>query len=135
METNDYKRIVESFLQAVIREDVEDMRPLVRDDVVWWVPASSAIRFKMPRRLAGWSNIPWLGGAGWKGFEPGTSSIVVHHMVSENELVSAHYSRTAKLVGGADYEAEYNILFRLVGGQIAEVWEIADTATAMGFVR
>jgi ketosteroid isomerase-like protein len=46
--------------------------------------------------------------------------------------VSAHYNRSAKRVDGADYDTEYNILFRLADGRVVEVWEIADTATAFG---
>ena len=38
----------------------------------------------------------------------------------------------AKSLDGSDYDTEYNILFRLTDGRIAEVWEIADTAKAFG---
>jgi ketosteroid isomerase-like protein len=60
--------------------------------------------------------------------------------VAEGELVSAHYRRTAQLVGkgavaGGGYDTEYNILFRLADGRIAEVWEIADTAAAFASRR
>jgi ketosteroid isomerase-like protein len=70
--------------------------------------------------------------ARWKGFEPGSSVLTIHHLVGEGDLVSAHYQRSATRRGGAAYDAEYNILFRLADGRIVEVWEIADTATAFG---
>jgi len=126
---------IERFLPALVADDTEAMRPLVHDDVVWWVPASSAEKFGLDRPLVGWDMIDWFGGNGWKAFVPDTSVLTVHHLVTEGDLVSAHYRRTARLVGngGVDiggYDAEYNILFRLVDGRIAEVWEVADTAAA-----
>ena len=127
--------MIERFLPALVEDDADAMRPLVHDDVVWWVPTSSAAKFGLDRPLVGWDSIDWLGGDGWKAFVPGSSVLTLHHLVAEGDLVSAHYRRTARLVGrgGADigsYDAEYNILFRLVDGRIAEVWEVADTAAA-----
>jgi len=129
------RAVIERFLPALVADDSKAMRPLVHDDVVWWVPASSAEKFGLDRPLVGWDMIDWFGGNGWKAFVPGTSVLTVHHLVTEGDLVSAHYRRTARLVGngGVDiggYDAEYNILFRLVAGRIAEVWEVADTAAA-----
>jgi ketosteroid isomerase-like protein len=126
------KQVVEVVLQADPDGDVEAVHPHYRDDVIWWVPTSAAARFHLPRPLSGWNMIPWLGGPGWKAFEPGTSSISIHHTVAEEGLVSAHFTRTAQRRGGGDYEVEYNLLYRLIDGQIAEVWEIADTAAAFG---
>jgi ketosteroid isomerase-like protein len=128
------KEVVQTVIEAVVHEDVEAVRAHFRDDVTWWVPSSAAIKFRLPRPMSGWTTIPWLGGPGWKGFEPGTSSIVIHHAVAEGGLVSVHFNRSAKRRGGGDYEVEYNLLFRMVDGQVAEVWEIADTAAAFGFV-
>ncbi len=128
------KRVVETALQAVVHEDIEAVHPLFRDDVIWWVPPSAGVKFHLPRPLREWGRIPWLGGPGWKAFEPGTSSIVIHHAIAEGGFVSVHFNRTAKRLGRGDYDVEYNLLFRLVDGQVAEVWEIADTATAFGLV-
>jgi hypothetical protein len=84
--------------------------------------------------MSGWDTIPWLGGRGWKAFEPGTSTVLIHHAVAEGGFVSVHFNRNATRLGGGDYDVEYNLLFRLVAGQVAEVWEIADTAAAFGLV-
>ena len=124
--------VVVDFLRALVDDDVEAMRPLVDDGVVWWVPASAAARYRIDRPLVGWGNIPWLGGAGWKGFEPGSSTLTIHHVVAEDDLVAVHYNRAARRTGGGTYAAEYHLLFRLAGGRIAEVWEIVDTAAAFG---
>jgi ketosteroid isomerase-like protein len=124
------KETVERFFHA--NGDVEAVRPLFADDVVWWVPASATRVLKLDRRLAGWDAIPWLGGGGFGAFEPGTSTFHLHHLVAEGDLVSAHFNRTARLSDGSPYDTEYNILFRLRDGLIAEVWEVADTAAAFG---
>ena len=126
------KTVVEEFIVALVNDDPDTVRSVTRDDITWWVPASAAIRFKLPRPLIGWENIPWLGGPGWKGFEPGSSSIHIHHLVAQDGLVSAHYNRRATRLGGGNYDVEYNMLFRLDNGAVAEVWEIVDTATAFG---
>jgi hypothetical protein len=94
------------------------------------VPQSGVDLYGLARRMVGWDNVPWFGGEGWKGFRPGTSKVLVHHMVAEDDLVSAHYNREALRLNGSPYDTEYNILFRFEGGQIAEVWEVADTANA-----
>jgi ketosteroid isomerase-like protein len=132
MATNENKAVVERFLHALVQDDTRTMRPLVRDEVIWWVPPSASRRFGIERPLQGWDDIDWLGGDGWKGFVPGSSVLTVHHLVADGDLVSAHYNRAAKRLDGSDYDTEYNILFRLAEGRIAEVWEIVDTAQAFG---
>ena len=128
--TETRKATVARVLQALVDDEGHTTRDVVRDDVVWWVPASAATQFGLPRPLQGWDDIPWFGGPGWKGFEPGSSTLEIQHLVGEDDLVSAHYRRTARRVGGDPYDAEYNVLFRFDGDRIAEVWEVADTAAA-----
>jgi ketosteroid isomerase-like protein len=132
MNTDENKELVERLLHALVQEDTQATRPLVHDEVIWWVPPSASQRFGLERPLRGWDDIDWLGGDGWKGFQPGSSVLTIHHLVADGDLVSAHYNRSAKRVDGADYDTEYNILFRLADGRVVEVWEIADTATAFG---
>ncbi len=132
MSTDTNKEIVAGILHALVEDDAAAMRPVVHDDVIWWVPASASKRFGLGRPLQGWDDIDWFGGDGWKGFQAGSSVLTIHHLVAEGDLVSAHYHRSATRLDGADYDAEYNILFRLVDGLVVEVWEIADTAQAFG---
>jgi ketosteroid isomerase-like protein len=124
------KQIVTEFLHALIDDDAATMRPLVADDVRWWVPQSAAKSYGLARPLDGWAQVPWFGGDGWKGFQPGTSTITIHHLVAEDDLVTAHYNRHALRANGNVYESEYNLLFRFDGDLIAEVWEVVDTAQA-----
>ena len=129
------KALVDRFLHALVDEDSDAMRPLVHDDVMWWVPASSAEKFHLDRPLVGWNGIPWFGGEGWKAFAPGSSVLEIRHLVAEDDLVSAHYRRTAERAHGGRYDAEYNILFRFADDRIVEVWEVADTAAAFSTSR
>ena len=122
------KQAVTEFLTALVNDDSAAMRPLVSDDVTWWVPQSASVAFGLDRPLEGWNQVPWFGGDGWKGFRPGTSEVTVHHLVAEDEFVSAHYNRRALRPNGKVYDAEYNILFRFRDDLIVEVWEVADTA-------
>jgi ketosteroid isomerase-like protein len=124
------KETVSTFLHALIGEDAATMRRLVADEVRWWVPQSSSEAYGMARPLDGWADVPWFGGDGWKGFQPDTSKIVIHHLVADGDLVSAHYNRTAVRANGNPYDCEYNILFRFDGDLIIEVWEVVDTAQA-----
>jgi ketosteroid isomerase-like protein len=124
------KEVVTEFLAALVNDDSATMRPLVDDDVKWWIPQSAAVAFGLARPLDGWSNVPWFGGEGWKGFKPGSSRVIVHHLVAEDDFVSAHYNRTALRANGNVYDTEYNILFRFRDDLIVEVWEIVDTAQA-----
>jgi len=125
------KQAVTEFLVALVNDDSVAMRPLVADDVKWWVPQSAAVAYGLARPLDGWKQVPWFGGDGWKGFKPGTSQVTIHHLVAEGEFVSAHYNRTTRRVhGDSVYDAEYNILFRFRDDRIVEVWEVVDTAQA-----
>jgi ketosteroid isomerase-like protein len=125
------KQAVTEFLIALVNDDRVAMRPLVADDVKWWVPQSAVSAFGLVRPLEGWEQVPWFGGVGWKGFKPGTSQVTIHHLVAEDEFVSAHYNRRAVRANGNDvYDAEYNILFRFRDDLIVEVWEVVDTAQA-----
>jgi ketosteroid isomerase-like protein len=124
------KQVVSEFLTALVNDDSAAMRPLVADEVKWWIPQSGAVAYGLARPLDGWEQVPWFGGDGWKGFKPNTSHLEIHHVVAEDDLVSAHYSRTALRANGNAYEAEYNILFRFSDDLIVEVWEVVDTAQA-----
>ncbi len=135
MTSDERKALIEQFLHALVAEDANAMHPMVHDDVTWWVPASSAEKFHLDRPLVSWDGIPWFGGEGWKAFVPGSSVLEIRHLIAEDELVSAHYRRTAQRVHGGEYDAEYNILFRFAGDRIAEVWEVADTAAAFATSR
>jgi ketosteroid isomerase-like protein len=131
MSTQRRKQAVSEFLTALVNDDSAAMRPLVAADVKWWVPQSAALAFGLDRPLDGWDRVPWFGGDGWKGFKPGTSHVTIHHLVAEDEFVSAHYNRTALRANGNNYDSEYNMLFRFRDDLIVEVWEIVDTAQAL----
>jgi ketosteroid isomerase-like protein len=124
------KQVVTVFLHALIEDDTTAMRRLVADDVKWWVPQSASLAYGLARPLDGWSQVPWFGGEGWKGFQAGTSKINIHHLVAEDEFVAAHYNRNALRANGNVYDSEYNLLFRFDGDLIVEVWEVVDTAQA-----
>ena len=54
-----HKELVARFLHALVRDDSQTMRPLVRDDVIWWVPSSASRKFGLDRPLQGWDDIDW----------------------------------------------------------------------------
>jgi len=126
--TAHHKDVVRRFLDALVELDSAAMRPMVHDDVRWWVPRSGTAFPGLTRPLEGWAGVPWLGGDGYAGFEPGTSAVTIHHLVAEDDLVSVHYNRTATRSNGTAYDNEYNMLFRFRDGCIVEVWEVVDTA-------
>jgi ketosteroid isomerase-like protein len=131
MSIQERKQAVTQFLAGLVNDDSAALRPLVADDVKWWVPQSAAVAFGLARPLDGWEQVPWFGGEGWKGFKPGTSRVSIHHLVAEDEFVSAHYNRTARRAhDDSIYDVEYNILFRFRDDLIVEVWEVVDTAQA-----
>jgi len=58
------------------------------------------------------------------------SHVTIHHLVADDEFVSAHYNRSALRANGNLYDTEYNILFRFRDDLIVEVWEVVDTSQA-----
>jgi ketosteroid isomerase-like protein len=128
------KALVRRFLEAFGDADKETLQKLVREDVRWWVPPSVAA-LGLARPLDGWADIPWFGGPGSGSFRPGTTEWVFHHVVAEDGLVAVHMNRRAVGANGKPYDNEYHWLFRCQDGQIAEVWEVLDTAHAFSLLE
>jgi ketosteroid isomerase-like protein len=128
-----HKEAVRRFLDALGRNDRQALRPIVGDNVRWWVQPSVEAR-GLSRPLMGWEAVPWLGGGGSTAFRPGTTHWTIHHVLEEGDLVAVHMNRQAVGANGRPYDNEYHWLFRFEEDLIVEVWEILDTAYAFAIL-
>ena len=123
------KRLILTFLQAIAEGDSDKMRGALRPDAQWWVPPSG--KSHIPYPIEGADGVVRLvSGQTLNSFMPGTTTWTARHLVEDGDMISAHVNRDARGSNGNPYENEYNLLFRLVDGQIAEAWEVVDTVHA-----
>jgi predicted SnoaL-like aldol condensation-catalyzing enzyme len=52
----------------------------------------------------------------------------LHALVADGELVSAHFDFKARPLRGGELDTPANFMFRCVGDEIVETWEVLDTA-------
>jgi ketosteroid isomerase-like protein len=129
MSTEQMKRTVRQFLDAMGRYDVESLQSLLTDDARWWVPPSAAGHLERP--VVGCSRVAQLaGGQLTAAFQPGTTTWAVQHVTAEEDRVSILMQRRAVTATGRPYDNQYHWLFRFDREKVAEVWEIMDTALA-----
>lgn len=57
-----------------------------------------------------------------------TMRFLYHHFTEQGDRVHMHFTLHAITANGKDYSNEYQTLFRLHDGRIAEAWEYLDTA-------
>jgi ketosteroid isomerase-like protein len=118
-----------ALLDAIGAHDRERLASLVGADARWWFQPSVA-RPDAPRSVAGRDAIVAAVIPPHPAFEKGSTSWTILHEVQGGDLLAVHAERRATGSRGQPYHVEYHFLFRYEGDQIAEVWDIMDTAAA-----
>jgi ketosteroid isomerase-like protein len=123
------KLVVRSLLDAVAQRDTATLQRLLRDDVVWWAPAS-AVQRGLARPLRGSAAVVTLLSGAHGFFRADTTTWTVLRLIEEDGTVVAHVRRECLTARGTPYDNEYLLRIDIVDGRIAEVWEHTDTAYA-----
>jgi uncharacterized protein len=122
------KQVVREQMAAMERLDGPAQAALMTDDVQWWVPQSAVDAAHLPRPLVGKDAvIGMLAGADIFFAEMHWTA---DRLIAEDDHVAAVAHMQGVTASGNDYLNHYVMLYRLVDGKIAEVWEYADTAYA-----
>lgn len=124
------KSVVKAFLQAVgnsVGGDGAGITPYLADDVRWHLPQSSS-RFG-PTDICGLAAVLTLiTKQGARFYQPGSMRFDFHSMIAEGDYVHTRMTLEAMTSTGKPYCNEYQTLYRVAGGKLAEVWELYDTA-------
>ena len=122
------KQVVRDEIAAMETGDTETLARLLTDDVRWWVPQSAVEHTGLPRPMEGKDDVVGLVGGADAYFSE--MHWTIDQLVAEGDHVAVHVHMQGRTASGNDYLNQYHMLYRLVGGRIAEVWEYLDTAYA-----
>lgn len=128
MNTN--KQIVQQ-LQQAISAKMTDSRVSIEafftDDAIWHLPKSTAE--SGGGDLVGKVAVLAMFEGGIEHFyQPDTMDMQYLSTICEGDLVHSRFTLTAKTANGADYANDYQALYKVTNGKVAEVWEMFDTA-------
>jgi ketosteroid isomerase-like protein len=117
--------LVSSFLHAMVGHDRDTLTRVLADDIVWNTPPSTMPQFRGPHR--GRAAVFALIDGGGDMFTSGTQRVEISYIVAEGEIAAAQFRQIARTSTGRDYDNLYSFFFRIVDGQIHELWEHVDT--------
>lgn len=120
---------VQELLDAIGAHDRGRLETLLTADARWWFQSSVA-RPGAPRPIVGRGAVVSAVVPPHPAFEKYRTSWTVLHRVEDGDLLALHAERRATGSRGQAYHVEYHFLFRYDGDEIAEVWDIMDTAAA-----
>jgi ketosteroid isomerase-like protein len=126
MRTEQSKQVVEDFLEAFSRGDVDAVVAGLDDDAQWWVLGSvenlsgSYTKQQMAELLPSFTEL----------YKAGALVITPSGMVAEGDKVAVEAEGFAELTNGRVYNSKYHFLFLLDGEKVKEVKEYLDTQHA-----
>ena len=127
MDTESTRTLVQNFLEARSKGDLDGITAALADDARWLLPQSSTFgpfegRDAVAKALGG--------GVSGSLFEPGTIKREIRKMVVEGDTAIVQQRLSARTRQGTDYVNEYCWVYTCRGGKIALLEEYADTLYA-----
>lgn len=125
------KAVIRNFQQALARHlsgAKEDLVQWFCEDAIWHLPQSAASMASRAHFHGRDAILSMLGADVDRFYDPATIHFDYHHITAEADRVHVHFTMRARTRSGHDYENQYQTLFLLRDGQIAEAWEYMDTA-------
>lgn len=120
------RKLIRDYFDAVAAGAADKVVAAFADDIVWWVPPSSA----MAGTYRGKDAVLAMFGQGVSLYAPEPMKIEILGMVADEHKVAAEVRITAKTAKGADYCNFYHFLFEVADGRIRGVKEYVDTLYA-----
>lgn len=119
-----------AFQQAVedrLQGQAIDLAPFFTEDAIWHLPRSAA-DWGSRDRIGRDAVLRMFAEEVTQFYRPDSMRFHYHAVTAEADRVHLHFTLHAVTANGNDYENEYQTLFRLRDGCIAEAWEYLDTA-------
>lgn len=130
-DSDNNKAVINAFQQAMARKlggAEVDLGAWLCDDVVWHFQRSLSAAGTASEYRGKEAVLGLFGGDVGRFYDPSSIRFTYHHITAEEDRVHLHFTLRARTSNGRDYENDYQSLFRLRDGRIAEVWEYLDTA-------
>lgn len=122
----DNKRLVNDFLAAMNRMDVDAVGTLLTDDATWTMPGDLPVSGRHEGREAVLGD--FLANAAAL-FEPGSLRFELETVTTQGSHAIAEYTGTGRAADGQrEYRNHYCMVFELRDGRISAVREYLDTA-------
>lgn len=122
----DNKSLVEQFLDAFSRSDVDGVLGLMTDDATWWTAGRIKGMSGTASKEIFAKGLPALLSA----CKDGRLVITPVAMTAEGDRVAVEAESSATTTTGRDYRNQYHFLFTMRGGKVAAVKEYMDTEHA-----
>lgn len=125
--SEDNKKLVCTYFDAVNRGDGKTVLSLLADDITWWIPAGHPLAGSYvgkPSLFAMWEK------AGELFSKTDPMKVEIERMTAEGDFVAIEATVTTKTAKGQDYVNHYHFLFEFQGGKVQRVKEHLDTAYA-----
>lgn len=106
----------------------EDLSAWFCDDAIWHLPQSCAAMASRADFHGRDAILAMVGADVDVFYDPASIRFDYHHITAEADRVHVHFTMYARTSNGRDYENQYQSLFKLRDGRIAEAWEFMDTA-------
>lgn len=122
---------IQAFQRAMerkLRGETEDLGQWFCEDILWHFPRSTAEVASGCEHRGKAAVLAMLGTDVDQFYQPDSIRFDYHHFTAQDDRVHMHYSLHALTSNGREYHNDYQSLFRLRDGLIAEVWEYFDTA-------
>lgn len=127
MNTEDTRKLVTTYYEALPVGDKEKLASLLAEDVEWAPPESAPIEPIKGRKAVSDA----LGGdTPAQFFDMSTFRLDVHRILADGNVAVVQHSISAKTVDGAQYDNEYCWVYHCRDGKIAKIEEYADTHKA-----
>lgn len=130
----DNKAVIQDFQRALERKlqgEKVDLADCFTEDIAWHFPQSTASRSSGSDHYGKAAVLAMFGDVD-AFYIADTMQFDYHSFTAEDDRVHMHYTLRATTTSGKAYENQYQSLFRLEDGRIAEVWEYFDTAYLFG---
>lgn len=111
--------------------DADAMADALSENVMWWESPSAPPEL-MASVSVGRETIRANMGRVFRFLYDGsTTSIAVHHALSDGDMGVVRFTMTAKFANGGPYSNEYTVWVQIRDGEIVGVWEYVDAAMVL----
>jgi uncharacterized protein (TIGR02246 family) len=126
MPTEETRRVMTTYLDAVQSGNVEVLNSLYAEDITWVVPGD----LPPSGTHVGLDAVLKVMGQAFHNFVPGSFGIELLSVLADGDHAAVEWTARAKLTKGGDYENHYAFVYEIRDGKIRTMREYADTQYA-----
>ncbi len=121
------KKVVQSFIECVVKGNIEGAMDSFADDATWWLPGTLPLSGTYKGKKA---ILEDFFGRSQPLLVPNSLSLDIKNVIGEGDCVVVEWIARAETVKGRNYENYYNLVFEIKNNKIQAVREYVDTLYA-----